>query len=96
MASFQFAVETKHTIWYKSFVNIDADSLEEAIKKVRAVGASGLEEDNYYSEMMLDTLGYLSVDDNGGQPTEEIRCLENSEIIWDNVAFPNTQQGVTQ
>ena len=85
METFQFAIETKHTIWYKSFVNIAATSLEEAIAKAKELGSSGLEEGTYYSEMMLDTMEYLSVDDNGGQPTEEIRCLENGEIIWDNV-----------
>lgn len=85
METFQFAIETKHTIWYKSFVNVAATSLEEAIAKAKELGSSGLEEGTYYSEMMLDTMEYLSVDDNEGQPTEEIRCLENGEIIWDNV-----------
>ena len=85
MESFRFSVETKHTIWYQSFVDIEANSLEEAIKKAQKRGASDMEVDSDYTEIIYDSMEYLSVGDNGGQPTEEIRCLENDEIIWDNV-----------
>lgn len=85
MESFRFSVETKHTIWYQSFVDIEANSLEEAIKKAQERGASGMEVDSDYSEVIYDSMEYLSVRDNGGQPTEEIRVLETDQIIWDNV-----------
>lgn len=85
MESFRFSVETKHTIWYQSFVDIEANSLEEAIQKARELGADELCAEADYTELIYDTLEDLTVGDNGGQSTQEIRCLETDKIIWDNV-----------
>lgn len=85
MESFRFSVETKQTIWYRSFVGIDANSLEEAIQKAQELGADELGADADFSEFIYESLEDLTVADNGGQSTQEIRCLENDQIIWDNV-----------
>ena len=37
MPEFEFIIEQKETIWRKNFANIEADTEEEAIKKVRSV-----------------------------------------------------------
>lgn len=85
METFRFSVETKHTIWYQSFVDIEADSLEEAIKTAQELGADELIAESDYTELIYDSLAELTVGDNGGQSTQEIRCLETDKIIWDNV-----------
>ena len=85
MESFRFSVETKHTIWYQSFVNIEAETLEEAIQKAQELGPDELCAGADYTELIYDTLEDLTVGDNGGQSTQEIRCMETDKIIWDNV-----------
>lgn len=87
MEKFVFSLENKRTIWYRTMVEIDAESLEDAIKQAKELGMNGMEEEGEHieSEMIECSDEYLSVEDNGGQPTEEIRVWETDEIIWDNV-----------
>lgn len=85
METFQFSVETKQTIWFRSFVDIEANSLEEATQKAQELGADELGADADYSEFIYESLEDLTVADNGGQSTQEIRCLETDKIIWNNV-----------
>lgn len=85
METFQFSVETKQTIWFRSFVDIEANSLEEATQKAQELGADELGADADYSEFIYESLEDLTPTDNGGQSTQEIRCLETDKIIWNNV-----------
>ena len=87
MEKFKFSVETKHTVWVESFVDVEANSLEEAIKKVQELGADGMEMQMEfdYSEIIYDSMEEMFIGDNGGQPTAEIRVLETDKIIWNNV-----------
>ena len=85
METFQFSVETKHTIWYQSFVDIEAETLEEAIQKARELGPDELYVQSEYAEPIYESLEDLTPADNDGQSTQEIRCLETDKIIWDNV-----------
>ena len=85
MKTFQFSVETKHTIWYESFVDIEANSLEEAIKKAQELGADELCAMSDYTEQILETIEDMTPDENRGLPTQEIRCLEIDQTIWNNV-----------
>lgn len=86
MEKFEFSLETKHTVWYRTNVEIEASSLEEAIQKAKELGSDIEVEGEYLdSEIIDDTIEYLSVGDNDGQPTAEIRVTSTDEIIWDNV-----------
>ena len=86
MATFDFYLDQKHTIWYRNTFSIEAETLEEAKAKVielcnNPTGDSFSDE----WETLYDSAEELSVGDNGGQPTEEVYCNEDSEMIWDNI-----------
>ena len=85
MKTFQFSVETKHTIWYESIVDIEANSLEEAIQKAQELGADELCAMSYNTEQILETIEDMTPTENNGLYTEEIRCLETDKAIWNNV-----------
>jgi len=95
MNEFEFAIDTKQTIWERTNFYIKADSLEEAKEKlskiVEADGIKGvremiLDEDLYAeNEFMYDTAEFITPQENGGMPTEELMCLENDETIATNV-----------
>ena len=85
MKTFQFSVETKHTIWYESIVDIEANSLEEAIQKAQELGADELCAMSDNTEQILETIEDMTPTENNGLYTEEIRCLETDKTIWNNV-----------
>jgi hypothetical protein len=82
METFTFFLDTKVTDWYRTEFEIEAKSLEEAkelaIKFVK---------DDHHSEIgweQIDcTIEPMSVKDNDGQSTEELRTDDMDEF-WDN------------
>ena len=82
LTTFEFYIDTKVTDWYRTPFEIKAKSIEEAkelaIKFVK---------DDLHGEIPWEqidcTIEPMSVEDNDGQPTEELRTDEMDEF-WDN------------
>jgi hypothetical protein len=95
MNEFNFAIDTKQTIWERTNFYIKADSLEEAKQKLsKIVETEGIEgvhdmiwDENLYSEseFMYDTSEFLTPQENGGMPTQELMCMEDNKILATNV-----------
>jgi hypothetical protein len=96
MNEFRFSIDTKQIIWERVNFYIKADSLEDAKKNVSKLietdGIDGLVDtiwnDGSFlteSELLYETAERMSVEENGGNPTEEIMCLEDNEILVTNV-----------
>jgi hypothetical protein len=95
MNGFRFSIDVKQTIWERTNFYIKADSLEEAKEKVSKLietnGIDGLSDmvwKDYLdvdSEILYETAETMSVEENGGNPTEEVMCLEDDQIIATNV-----------
>lgn len=83
MASYSFFLDTKVTTWMRTDFEIEAKSLEEAKKKAIEFHKQGNTSDLPWEDIM-DTQEALSVEDNGGEPTEEIFCSEDSTFIYNN------------
>jgi len=83
MGSYSFFLDTKVTTWMRTDFEIEADSLEEAKLKAIEFHKQGNTLDLPWEEVM-DTQEPLSVDDNGGEPTEEIFCAEDSSGVYNN------------
>lgn len=87
MANFKFYVDEKRTIWYRSNININANSLEEA-KEIIKQKYKDNELDAFTTESGWEQMEYsdtqLSPEDNDGWATEEVFCDENSELLIDN------------
>lgn len=87
MANYKFYVDEKRTIWYRSNININANSLEEA-KEIIKQKYNDNELDGFTTEagweQMEDTDTQLSPEYNDGWATEEIFCDEDDELLIDN------------
>jgi hypothetical protein len=82
MKTFNFYLDTKITTWMRTDFEIEANSLEEA--KLKAIEFH--DESNTSSiawEENMDTQEPMSVEENGGEPTEEL-FDEEGNCIWNN------------
>ena len=84
MKTFQFYKDEKMTIWYRGKFEVEAETEEKAIEKVKVLQTSN-DIDNFdvYWEPLDDTIESLSVEDNGGESTEEM-YTNSGNMIWDN------------
>lgn len=81
MEKFNFDLDQKVTIWMRTPFEVEAETLEEAKQKAIEFHQKGNTENLGWVEL-LDTREFLSVEENGGEPTEEI--FFNGENIWHN------------
>ena len=83
MATFTFHIDQKETIWIRNFSQIEADTEEEAILKMRAL-ANSVDYDLgvYENVLILETSEDINYYDNLSNPTREIYYKD--EMIEDN------------
>lgn len=81
MENFDFELDQKITVWMRTSFEIEAETLEEAKQKAIEFHQNGNTSSIGWDEL-LDTQEILSVEDNGGEPTEEL--FFNGENIWNN------------
>lgn len=85
MQTFDFYRDQKCSVWERKNFRIEADTYEEALKKVLE-----MEENDDYDEVdcayeiIYETLEDLSTDLNGGKSTTEIYSKDKNEIIFQN------------
>lgn len=83
METFVFYLDTKVTTWYRTSFDIEANTLEKA-KEL----AIKFVEDGNQADIPWDhidgTVENMRVEDNGGEPTDELYCTEDVNLIWDN------------
>jgi hypothetical protein len=82
MKTFNFYLDTKITTWMRTDFEIEANSLEEAKQKAIEFHNESNTSSIAWEENM-DTQEPMSVEENGGEPTEEL-FDENGNCIWDN------------
>jgi len=83
MKTFDFYLDTKVTTWYRTPFEIEAETLEEA----QALAIKFVEND-HHSELSWEhidgTIEKMSLEDNGGESTDELYYEPVGEMIWDN------------
>ena len=88
MASFRFYKDEKHTIWWRGKFEIEAETQEEAVAKVKQMEAEPTLYDDYTDvrwEDLPETLEDMSVIDNDNQPTIEIYSDEKlGDLVYKN------------
>jgi hypothetical protein len=82
MKTFDFYLDTKVTTWMRTKFEIEANSEEEAKKLAIEFHNQGDTSSIGWDEVM-DTQEQMSVEENGGEPTEEL-FNEGGDCIWDN------------
>lgn len=90
MATFHFVQDRKRTIWYRDNFEVEADTKEEAIAKVkeawkkRDTTCDDLDLDNNLefftnsSEYMFDTAENMTTEENYGKETSGVYYLQNT------------------
>lgn len=81
MEKFNFELDQKVTVWMRTPFEIEAETLEEAKQKAIEFHQKGNTENLGWVELG-GTQEFLSVEENGGEPTEEL--FFNGEDIWCN------------
>ena len=84
MAKHEFYLDQKVTHWYRTHFKIEADTLEEAKQKaIQFVQEQG--QDELPWEPLGDVIPEpMTVEENGGESTEEIFLTKTGETIWTN------------
>lgn len=77
MKKFELYKDSKYTVWHREHFSIEAETLDEAIKKITSEEA-----ESYYNEFLYDTSEHLTPEENDGFATEEIyqgieQCYKN-------------------
>ena len=67
MKSYNLFIDEKCTLWTRTYVTIEADSLEEAVEKCK----NG-DYDDSWSEDLYGTTEVMTPEENGGEATVEI------------------------
>ena len=86
METFNFYKDEKNTIWYRGHFQIEAESYEEAVAKIKEMEEipQKYDEVDIRWEDLPETLEGLTVEDNGGETTVEIYSDDKNEMIYDN------------
>jgi hypothetical protein len=84
MATFNFFVDTKVTMWERANFEVEADTYNMALEKALQMAKSGDYPDMTDYETLYDTAEPLSVKDNHGESTKELFNLSSDNIIWSN------------
>jgi hypothetical protein len=90
METFQITLDTKHTIWYRTKAEINANSLQEAkeIAKELYLDSEIDEVEGAYTEAIYETAELMSVADNGDEPTEEL--FVDGDLVLTNLSEEDT------
>ena len=82
---FEFYIEERLMIWNRLKFSVEAETLEEAKEKAKYMVTKEREDIEFWDNVMLyDTLTEMEVGDNEGNPTLELYCDEDTELIYDN------------
>jgi hypothetical protein len=90
MNTYKINIDTKHTIWHRTHIEIDAESVEEATEKAKKIFDEKTESDlegtwgdtDTWGDTMLDTMEPMTTKDNGGASTRELYVL--GDYVKDN------------
>jgi hypothetical protein len=82
MGTYDFMLDQKVTTWYRTPFEIEAETFEEA-KELAIKFVKEGKHDSIGWEQVDDVIEFMSVIDNDGQATEELKTDDFDEI-WNN------------
>jgi len=72
MKTYNFYIDSKHTVWIRAYHSIDANSEEEAKEMAKKIFRYSDRDSETHDEILSDTFESISFEENGNQPTEEL------------------------
>lgn len=90
MDRFKVEIDSKHTVWYRTTIIMEAASLEEAKKKAKVIfdEESEWDQEGFFGGPMEETLEYMTVADNNEASTRELYV--DGEFVADNLVDEDT------
>jgi hypothetical protein len=91
MQTFDFYKDEKQTIWVRTKFNIEAESYEQALEKIKEVEENQSEsyENVLYWEYLEETLEEITPEENKGEATIEIHSEDTNKLIYTNETKTN-------
>ena len=83
MKTFDFYKDEKHTIWVRTNFNVQAESYEQALEKIKENPIESYENEINW-EYLEETLESMDPIDNNGEATCEIHSEDTNELIYTN------------
>ena len=86
MKTFDFYRDEKQTIWVRTRFDIQAESYEEALEKIKQVESNPTEsyEDEMDAEYLYETLESMDPEENDNQATCEIHSEDTNQLVYTN------------
>jgi hypothetical protein len=81
MKTFDFYRDEKQTIWIRTRFDIQAESYEQALEKIKQVESY---EDEMETEYLYETLESMDPEENKGEATLEIHSEDTDQLIYTN------------
>jgi hypothetical protein len=86
MEEFDFYLEQKASVWFRTHFTIKAENQVEAREKAKKYVLRG--DHTIHDWHQGDEIELLPVHQNCDQPTEELYEQTSGDIIWDNTLMP--------
>ena len=82
---FEFYIDEKITIWNRLKFSVEAETLEEAKDMAKFMTINDREDIDFDDTLFLyDTMEVIEPEDNEGNPTLELYCDKDGEMLYDN------------
>jgi hypothetical protein len=88
MKTFDFYKDEKHTIWVRTNFNVQAESYEQALEKIKENPIESYENEINW-EYLEETLESMDPADNNGEATCEIYSEDTDKLIYTNETKTN-------
>jgi hypothetical protein len=90
METFKIEFDAKHTVWYRTTANIEAENLDDAKRIAKELYENNEidEVEDAYTEIIYDTAELMCAGDNGEEPTEEL--FVDGELVLTNLSEEDT------
>lgn len=92
MASYNFFIDRKVTIWQREYHIIEAESLDEAKAEMAARFHDNMCVDTFdEQETLFETEEYLEPGDNGGNATAELYSEDDGQLVTTNIDLADSK-----
>lgn len=92
MQSYNFFIDRKISVWNREHHIIEAESLDEAKAEMAARFHDNMCVDTFdEQETLFETEEYLEPGDNGGNPTAELYCSDDDQLIATNIDLADSK-----
>jgi len=82
----KFFIDRKQTVWERSFYNIEAETYEKAVERIKEIAETNEDEANEFDECqtLYETAIGMTPEENDGCSTVEVLTEDGNDTLWHN------------